>query len=165
VSLGSAKPKDPADEGWASPVVGHRQAARRFSLGWGISMVGFVSILVGLVSGGVGSALLIQHDDVGARPTLTIAGSVLVAGLALWGGGSWLSTGDLGGRLLVGMLLFALSYVLLFVGYIGTPLGAISLVGGGPPGEAIPILIIGLVALGLAKLVLKDRVCGRFFTM
>jgi hypothetical protein len=149
----------PDDEKY-DPLAEYDDSAGSPLLGNGLMWLGFVLGGSGVLAGVAGLAILIGRDGpnwrgafIGCAVMLAIGGATWFAG-TLFGGEAWH---------MIAFFVGALLGLFRGAGIFLTGLGAISLVGGGPPGEAIPILAGGLAILGLSYGApkLADRRAGR----
>jgi hypothetical protein len=118
-------------------------------LGERVRWTGLFIGVVGTMAGAAGVWILIARDGTGWHGALTSAGLCWVCGGALWICGSRLCGEGLGGGTLALVLEGGLGGLLTAAGALAAVLGALSLVAGGPPSEAVPVLGGGLAALGI----------------
>jgi len=136
----------PAD-GEYDPLAEYDDNAGNSSIANAVMWLGFVLGGAGVLAGIAGAGILISHDGPNWRGALITCAVMLVIGVGMWFGGAALG-GDAG--LMAAFFVGRLLGLFRSVGIFFSGLGGLSLVAGGPPGEAIPILAGGLVILGLS---------------
>jgi hypothetical protein len=136
--------------GWESPLVEKRRRARLGWISWPIMFAGFITMCVGVIATIVAIVTLASQDGTGWHGAALIAAVLIPAGLVAWVGGSHLGGTGSAWDVLLMMIEVGVGTLLNRVGIFCAGLGALSLIAGGPPGEAVPILAGGIVALGLS---------------
>jgi hypothetical protein len=119
-------------------------------------VLGVISIGTGIFAGAAGIVAVASHDRATARAALTTCGVAIALGLALWVGGSWLSSRSVDWRTLLFMVVIPFCVLLVSIGgwlVLYTVVG-VTLVGGRGTG-VIVLLGAGLALIGVGYRVFK----------